>query len=281
MNAIRKTSITWNGDRCVRRNTNSLRRISWAIAVLLGALSLKMALGPASAAGPDTTSLVTLVQTGQGAAAVEQVAAAALERGGWAPAPGDRVIFDSSLSPFVRGKIQVVDQTPAECASAKFSRLMDDCTLDFETGEELVRFGDGLFTNPVEGNSLPRPNLDDVLSTYIEEVGHSWQEYLFETDGAGGGERVHATSYEDGLYWGPGWEYQVKMYLLALDGDLLSLSAEERAILKASICAEDGYANPIGHHVPPYGPPPGWPRPDAWPVSDPAPDAFQAFCAMS
>ncbi len=117
-----------------------------------------------------------------------------------------------------------------------------------------------------------------MLSTYIEEVGHSWQEYLYETEGRGSGERTRVTSYSTGLRLGPGWEYQIKIYLLTLDGTLLKLSTDERAILMDSICQADGYANPTYHDIPPYGPPPGWPAPEAWPTTKLSDSDLQLFC---
>jgi hypothetical protein len=102
-----------------------------------------------------------------------------------------------------------------------------------------VRFGFFTFANEkVNGVTVPRP-VDDMLSVYIEEVGHSWQEYLFETEGRGSGERTRLISAFESQYWGPGWEYQVKRYILSLNSTWLSLSRAERREIKASICKKD------------------------------------------
>jgi hypothetical protein len=131
-----------------------------------------------------------------------------------------------------------------------------------------------------DGSSAPRPAFDDLLAIYLEEVGHSWQEYLHETDGLGRGARTRQTSWEDGLYRLNGWEYQVKRYILSLDGNLLALSQEERERLYADMCAGDGYANPLGRSVSAYGAPSGWPNPQGWPTAAPTLEAFQAFCTQ-
>jgi hypothetical protein len=232
------------------------------------------------AAGPSMTDVVQLVQNGQSSLALQLVVDAALQMGGWGPAPGDNVVYDPSLAWTVRAEVMVRDAPPGECAMAKVARLTEECGLDLVSQQNLVRFGPSMFLNPQpEGDALPRPAFDDLLSTYIEEVGHSWQEYFFETDGLGSGPRTHMTGWEEASQWSYGWEYQVKVYVLYLDGKLLSLSDAERDALTGNICKDEGYANPLGHHVPSDGPPPGWPYPEGWPVSDPTPDELQAFCS--
>ncbi|MBN1966098.1 MAG: hypothetical protein JW910_15720, partial [Anaerolineae bacterium] len=119
---------------------------------------------------------------------------------------------------------------------------------------------------------------DDVLSTYIEEVGHSWQEYLYETDGLGSGPRTRPTGYYEAMHFAPGSEYQVKLYILNLDGTVLHLSAEERARFVDAICEADGYANPVGREVPAYGAPTGWPNPEGWPTVAPTEAEHAALC---
>jgi hypothetical protein len=234
---------------------------------------------PADALGPHSASLYDMMQQSQGEAALSLVAEHAAQFGGWGPAPGDRLVYDATLAISTRAAVIAVDTTPAECAMQKPGMQSDHCRRDFKIAQNLVRFGPTAFANKDEaGNLVPRPELDDLLSTYIEEVGHSWQEYLFETEGRGEGERTRVTSWEDGLYWSHGWEYQVKMYVLSLDGGLLHLSDQERTVLTSSICRADGYANPIGRHVPPFAAPAGWPHPEGWPVAVPTPEAFQTFC---
>jgi hypothetical protein len=82
---------------------------------------------------------------------------------------------------------------------------MDDCLALFYTQEHQVRFGPGLFVTPTaDGGAAARPAFDDVLSTYIEETGHSWQEYLYETDGRGSGSRVRQTTQAESQRWAHG-----------------------------------------------------------------------------
>ena len=156
---------------------------------------------------------------------------------------------------------------------------MEDCLIDYSLKENWVRLGRAMFVTSVEdGTPAPQPVFDDLLATYIEEVGHSWQEYLYETDGLGSGPRLHPTAWEDGNFYQIGWEYQIKRYVLSLDGDLLSLSDAARARLIGDICDADGYANPSRGHIPVYGAPAGWPHADHWPTVAPAPGELQSFC---
>jgi hypothetical protein len=175
----------------------------------------------------------------------------------------------------------VRDLVPEECKIRNMARMMtEECESDLVTKQALVRFGASMFYEPQpDGSTLPRPTFDDVLSTYIEEVGHSWQEYLFETDGQGNGPRTHLTRWDEAIRWSHGWEYQIKMYILSLDGTVLVLSDLERERLTANICDDGAYANPSGHDVPAYGAPAGWPNPDGWPVAAPTPEMFETFCA--
>jgi hypothetical protein len=154
--------------------------------------------------------------------------------------------------------------------------LLEDCHALFLAQERQVRFGPSLFTNPVDGGSaVLRPAFGDLLSTYIEETGHSWQEYQYETNGSGGARR--STTRAESDRWAHGKEYQIKSYILYLDGKLITLSDEQRANLRDAICLS--YANPMGYEVPAYGAPTGWPYAEGWPTSAPTPEAFQAFCA--
>ena len=254
--------------------------LSVAKKVLVAVMALSTAsqeISSAFAAGPDVASLVTMTDNGEGQAALLQVAETALALGGWGPAPGDEIVYDPAMSDQVRGSVKVIDLPPGVCVDEKLRRLTEECGYDFKSGEQQVRFGRSMFSNPIEdGGAVARPAFDDVLATYIEEVGHSWQEYLYETEGNNGGPRVRLTSWDDAQYWAHGREYQVKMYILNLDGNLLALSDLQREELHSAIC--NGYANPTGQKVPPYGPPPGWANPDAWPTAVPSLEAWQVFC---
>ena len=247
-------------------------------AFLVGAVLGGLILGPVTAAGPDMNAVIELVNDNRAVNALHLVADEAISRGGWGPAPGDEVIYDASMPWWVRGEVLTADLPPAECAIPRFSQS-DCCNMPSEAHERQIRFGHALFVNTnVEGEVRARPQFDDVLSTYIEEVGHSWQEYLYETGGLGSGPRTILTTWEEAIRWIPGREYQIKRYLLELDGDNLDLSAEERALLLACICDHDGYANPLGRDVPPYGPPAGWPHASKWPTHTPSAAELQAFC---
>ena len=256
--------------------------VSMAVVIAVASAFVSDSIKAVSGMGPDQAALFNQVQNGQAEAALQAVADTALALGGWGPAPGDAVAFDAGMARNVRGSVLVVDQPPFECSDRKLSRGMDACKRDFTVDQNLVRFGPSLFsTVRADGSREARPVFDDLLSTFIEENGHSWQEYLHETEGRGSGERTRQTSWEDTTRYAHGWEYQVKMYILSLDGNLINLSNEERHELYLVICDDAGYANPMGYAMPTYGPPSNWPNPQGWPVSAPTPDEFAAFCAGS
>ena len=139
-----------------------------------------------------------------------------------------------------------------------------------------MRFGRYTFDNSTASDTFEARPLDDVLSVYIEEVGHSWQEYCYETEGQCAGERSIQTTWGAGKQRASGWEYQVKMYILSLDGTWLALSDAERAELTTAIC--DGYANPRYGVFPERPAPPGWPNPQGWPTTAPTVEALHMFC---
>lgn len=227
----------------------------------------------------DVGDLYTMSVNGNGQFAVEQVADVAFNIGHWQPAPGDMVTYDEYMSIYVRGSIVDYDEVPAICRD-KF-QVPDpvECVESFRRQETQVRFGRSLFSTPLEDGSVSLRAADDIVSTYIEEVGHSWQEYAFETDGLMSGERLHITTLAEAEYWKNGREYQIKMYLLGLDGNMLELSAQERINLVKSICmSEYDYGYPIGHEIPSYGPPHDWPHPELWPINAPAEITHQEFC---
>jgi len=281
MNA--QTNATQKDTRNRTRNGQTHRHLSGAVlvAIVMGLLfhQLRAASGVAFATGPypEVQALNQLVTSGNGAEALDRVRSTAFELGGWAPAPGDEVVFDPYLSRKVRGTVVDFDELPYDCADPKVSADKDTCLEEFAAKERQVRFGQSLFTTPGDGGAVVRPSFDDLLSTYIEEVGHSWQEYLYETNGNGNGQRIRQTTIAESEYWGPGREYQVKSYILSLDGTLLTLSDQQRDVLRGQIC--DGYANPIGNEIPPYGAPEGWPNPQGWPVEQPTEAELAEFCS--
>lgn len=232
----------------------------------------------------DAVRLYAIVAEGDGALAVQLMAVEAMQRGGWAVAPGDSPVYDADLALPVRGSVQIIDVPPAECSDPRLRRLTARCTQGLTHEQNLVRFGRMTFSDlDCDGNLVPRALADDILATYIEEAGHSWQEYLYETEGRATGPRTRPISWDDSLYLTPGWEYQVKRYILSLDGVWLVLSAEYRAELTHAICktangTSTGYANPTGHAVLPYGAPPGWPNPAGWPLAAPGAGELAAFC---
>ncbi len=234
-------------------------------------------LGQAWAIGPrlvdvNENELIALVETGQGQIAVEQIAELAYNLGHWEPAPGDVIIFDPYMQRRYRGAVVDYDELPPACADT-FDPA--ECAAEFERMETQVRFGRSFFTTRQQDRSeLPRSG-DDIMSTFIEETGHSWQEYQYETFGQGG-ERQRLTTLEEANYWAAGREYQIKRYILSLDGDLLELSDSQRGALMDAIC--NGYASPTGAEVPAYGPPDGWPNPNGWPTSNPTWEEQTEFC---
>jgi hypothetical protein len=266
-----------------RINTRSLKSLGLALFILvsLGVFQISQMTQLAGAADPDddAITLYELTLNGNGDLAVQQLAEIALARGGWGPAPEDSVVYDPDLALSVRASVHIVDLPPGECTDPMMKHHTgSECNIDFTRQQDLVRFGYSAFVEVAEDGSLaPRLSVDDLLSVYIEEVGHSWQEYLYETGGRGSGERK-STSWEASKYWGSGWEYQAKMYILSLDGTWLTLSDAERAEVKTAICAEGGYANPTKSALSTYGPPPGWPNPQGWPTVAPTVEEFQTFC---
>lgn len=236
----------------------------------------------ALAAGPNLKDInveewVHMAQNGNGQTAIMQVSEVAFAIGHWGPAPNDTLVYDPMMSRQVRGAVIDFDELPTACTgdNAKMTFDAEECANEFWAKEPTVCFGRSFFTTPQDDGSVIIRTADDLLTTFIEETGHSWQEYLFETNGRGG-ERTHLTTLEDSRYWAAGREYQVKRYILSLDGSLLNLSDEQRTNLKSQICI--GYANPIGAEVPAYGAPTDWPNPDGWPTINPTLDELTNFC---
>ncbi|HEX3053809.1 MAG TPA: hypothetical protein VHP83_24330 [Aggregatilineaceae bacterium] len=240
-------------------------------------LSNSVELRSVMGASDDPVTLFQMAESGQAEAALDIVSASAAQIGGWGAAPGDEIVFDPSLARGIRASILVIDLPPGECSLPKLARNRQECVDDYTAKQNQIRFGRSMFSTADEqGNRQPRPVFDDLLSTYIEEMGHSWQEYLYETEGRGVGPRNILTSWEEGNYWAHGWEYQVKMYVLSLDGRWLFLSVAERTELKSNICT--GYANTEHYYIPAYSAPPGWPNPEGWPTTKPSSEALQDFC---
>lgn len=284
-------SITWSAfsglvahiGTTFRRGARGRRWVVLIIHIVLAAAlcPFELSTSPVRAARPDVYSLYDMMQHGNGVEAVAVLRAEAEAVGGWQPAPGDRVVYDATIPWWTRAEVSTADMPPGECAIPKLSKN-SVCSAYDPAQEPLVRFGKSTFANRSEdGTAEPRPVLDDLLATYVEEVGHSWQEYLYETEGRGHGKRMRSTTWEAAMKLIPGREYQVKRYILSLDGTLLELSTQERGLLLAAICDPDGYANPVGQDIPAYGAPSGWPHPAGWPTSQPAPEELAAFCSAA
>lgn len=275
-------------QQCTNRTQHCTRSARRIVTALVAVSVVVIHVESVSAAGPNEVTLYALVQDGQGQAAVDQVAGIALQLGGWGPAPGDVLAYDEQMARIIRAEVKVVDRGPWECDIPRVrDAMIGECERDYACQQDLVRFGYRTFFDYDEsGEAVPRERVDDILATYIEEVGHSWQEYLHETEGRGYGQRTQQTTWDQGHAWSNGWEYQVKRYILSLDGILLSLSADQHAELRDAICAQPdgvfrGYANPVGHDVPRYGPPPGWPNPEGWSLSAPTTEEHESFCTTS
>lgn len=276
-----------------RHQVTPARRTKWfalmVVMLLVSGMSLasfRLTARASRSEALDAQALYEKVQDGQGAAVLRDIALLAEQRGGWVPAPGDEIVYEPDLPPMQRGATRMVDDLPARCTEPRliYTEGIDSqaCIEDYQVIEQQLRFGPSTFTNPLEdGSRARRQAVDDALATYLEEVAHSWQEYLYETEGYGQGPRTRSTSAEAGRRWAHGIEYQAKMYVLSLDGSLLSLSDEQQQELRAAICLDEGYANPLGHPVPSYGPPSGWPNPQGWPTVAPTVEEFKAFCNAS
>jgi hypothetical protein len=287
MNFPYNTSVAQNRDQGAVRNGHAHAQRYWSLL----AIAVMMALGVslyvfhltaqttrATSVTSDPGVLYELVANGQGNEALQQLAALADARGGWGPAPGDEVTFAPTMRLAV-ASTEAIDAPPEDCAVPDPSvPPSSDCKRDYQRDQNLVRFGPATFeTTQRDGTVAPRATADDILSVYIEEVGHSWQEYCYETEGRCQGERTRITTWIEGKQRAAGWEYQMKMYILSLDGTWLELSNGERAALTTAICS--GYANPRYTGVSPYGPPPGWPNVAGWPTTAPSVEAFQQFCS--
>ncbi|KAB2856621.1 MAG: hypothetical protein F9K46_13990 [Anaerolineae bacterium] len=232
---------------------------------------------PPRAEVPTPEELFEMAQAGHGDEALQLLAQLAFEMGTWGPAPNDKVVYDRFLPDYLRGVVQDFDELPIDCSNVKYSVDSAECLSAFSAIERQVRFGYLLFADPTaNGQVIPRPRTDDILATYIEEVGHSWQEYLYETDGRGSGERLHMTTLAESRRWAAGREYQIKLYILNLDGSFLHLSSQQYQHLLEQIC--NGYANPVNAEVPPYGAPIGWPNPAVWPTGNPPQDFLDNLC---
>lgn len=236
-----------------------------------------MAVGP-NLKDVNVEELVNMVEQGDGQTAVAQISEVAYALGHFAPAPNDTVVFDSFMSRQIRGAVIDFDELPSACTGSKNAKVGIDretCANEFWAQEPTVRFGRSFFTTPQEDGSFAIRSADDILATFIEETGHSWQEYLYETNGRGG-QRIQVTTIVESERWAAGREYQVKRYILSLDGSLINLSDEQRTVLKSQICL--GYASPIGAEVPAYGAPADWPNPEGWPTTNPTLDELTSFC---
>jgi hypothetical protein len=273
-------------NRRMNLNLNNLirsglgRRLMHLVMLALLAAPLIGRHAPARAMGEDANALYQMVINGQTDEALQAVIDEAWSRGGWQAAPGDLVVYDPYLPPWVGGAIWVIDQPPFECSDAKLRLMIAECQINFAAKENRVRIGRSMFVKDLpDGSSAPRLATDDIVATYLEEVGHSWQEYLYETEGVGSGARTRQTSWEYGTQNMHGWEYQIKRYILSLNGAQLALSGEVQARLRMDICGADGYANPVGRNIPAYGPPPGWPNAQGWPMAAPTPEEYAVFCA--
>lgn len=241
---------------------------------------------PRSAADePEIELLCAMIHDGQGQAALGMVAQQADLLGGWTPAPDNQIVYVDGMARGLRASVPIIDVPQAECGcpDALCRRLSDgleSCTIDFSDGQDEIRFGRWFFENPTPGGGAePRPGLDDLLATYIEEAAHSWQEYYFETGGTVQGARTHLTLYEEAYRYQRGWEYQAQAYVLNLErAGVLALSDFERGVLQGNICDPEGRAHPYSGAIMPYGPPPGWLLPEVWPLAAPTPDEWTALC---
>lgn len=248
-----------------------------SLVIILAGQQLKaMAIGP-NLKDVDVAHLVEMVEQGNGQAAVMQVSEIAFTLGHFTPAPNDTIVFDALMPLKYRGAVIDPDELPAACTSdnAKMTFDAEACANEFWAKEPTVRFGRSFFTTRQDDGTVVIRSADDMLATFIEETGHSWQEYLYETEGRGG-QRTRLTTLAESERWAAGREYQVKRYILNLDGNLLNLSEQQRTNLKAQICGD--YANPIGAEVPAYGAPADWPNPAGWPTANPTLDELLDFC---
>lgn len=260
-----------------QKKSNRFAQFVMLTVVLSMALySLMFAVQSVQATAPDMATVFDLVQAGQGDAAVALLEQSARELGFSGPAPGDTVVYKANLKRDRRGGTLDFDQVPMDiCQRSPLGT--EECIAAFRTQEQQVWLGPTTFVNPTENGEVARPVFGDVLSTYIEETGHSWQEYLYETEGRGTGSRTRQTTSAESERWVMGREYQIKAYILFLDGKVIELSDQQRDALTYSIC--EGYANPLNAEVPPYGAPAGWPHAEGWPTAAPTATEFAAFCA--
>ncbi len=246
------------------------------VIILVGQQLKAMAIGP-NLKDVDVAHLVEMVEQGNGQAAVMQVSEVAFTLGHFTPAPNDTIVFDPLMSRQIRGAVIDFDELPAACTTnnAKMTFDAETCANEFWAKEPTVRLGRSFFTTRQDDGTVVIRSADDMLATFIEETGHSWQEYLYETEGRGG-QRTRLTTIAESKRWAAGREYQVKRYILNLDGNLLNLSEQQRTNLKAQICVD--YANPIGAEVPAYAAPADWPNPEGWPTTNPTLDELLDFC---
>lgn len=270
-------------NRSWRRECKHCRTLV-RLALMLLVLITGIGVSPAQAqVVADTLVLHRMILYDQGQEAVTLLAEEALARGNWAPAAGDEVVFVSEMVDFLMARTVAIDVEPDNCNLPRSIQTRNleppnpDCGRNFQHHQNLIQFGAATFVSAIgDGIFVPRP-LDDILSVYIEEVSHSWQEYCYETEGRCAGERSRHTTWGEGRRLESGWEYQAKKYILNLDGVVLDLSDGERAELTWHIC--EGYAYPMYSEVLPYGPPEGWVHPQGWPLHTPTAAEFNTFCS--
>lgn len=205
--------------------------------------------------------------------------------GGWTPSPQDiGYIGYRSFGGGGRGGI-VADDYPAEDIEEFLEVWCRDnlgpqetvvnCKDRLRDTAELQSIIDSIENSPYERGvyfssqliltgSERRPYTGDLLSTIIEEFGHSQQEWLFES--SSDPQQSGQTSYVEIRQHGPGRELQVKLYILYLNctGEI-SISSEQINNLKDHICDPTFYG--INENTPlpnDYGPPTNWPHPEGW-----------------
>ena len=264
----------FNTSHAIRLISNAI--FTSLVIILTGQQLKAMAIGP-NLKDVDVAHLAEMVEQGDGQTAVMQVSEIAYALGYFTAAPNDTVVFDPLMSLQLRGAVIDFDELPTACTSnnAKMTFDAETCADEFWAKEPTVRFGRSFFTTRQDDGTVVTRTADDMLATFIEETGHSWQEYLYETEGRGG-QRNRLTTIAESQRWAAGREYQIKRYILNLDGSLLNLSEQQHTNLKAQICL--GYANPIGAEVPAYGAPTDWPNPEGWPTTNPTLDELVGFC---
>ncbi|MCD4687499.1 MAG: hypothetical protein K8S97_16335 [Anaerolineae bacterium] len=198
--------------------------------------------------------LYQMTTVGEGQLAVDILAEAAKEIGGWEPAEGFPVSFVNDLSDVVpdattgtRG-ITLIPNPGMEYP--RLFGLPPHSDVSSWVADRAVSGSMGIYVSPqtflnIAGDA-PHTATGDLLAIYIEEVIHSHQYNLYEHAGDSAGTIIRVINRAVQDAYGNAWEYEAKRYILSLaDAGNLHISGEQREHL-VNTMRPGNYANISG-----------------------------------